>query len=217
MYRALLFDLDGTLAETDSLHLPTWVDVLRPHGIEIDETFYKANISGRSTGEIVRELLPDLSKEEGREIGDAKEASFRERAGELEPLPGLLDFLKESRECGLKTALVTNAPQENVGAILLALKLGEYFDEVVLSDEVGRVKPDPAPYRAALDRLGLSPEEAVAFEDSTSGISSAIGAGVPTVGIASTQDPETLLRAGAFMVAKDFTDPQLREFAGKVS
>ena len=217
MYRALLFDLDGTLAETDSLHLPTWVDILRPHGIEVDEAFYKENISGRSTGEIVRELLPDLSKEEGREIGYAKEASFRERAGELEPLPGLLDFLKESTECGLKTALVTNAPEENVGVILLALKLGEFFEEVVLSDEVGQVKPDPAPYRTALDRLGLSPEEAVAFEDSTSGISSAVGAGIPTVGIASTQDPETLRQAGAFMVAKDFTDPRLREFIGRFS
>jgi HAD superfamily hydrolase (TIGR01509 family) len=217
LYRALLFDLDGTLAETDSLHLPTWVDVLRPHGIEVDEAFYKENISGRSAGEIVRQLLPHLSTEEGRNLADAKEASFRELAGELEPLPGLLDFLKESRECGLKTALVTNAPEENVEAILLALELGEFFDEVVLSDEVGSVKPDPAPYRTALDRLGLSPEEAVAFEDSTSGISSAVGAGIPTVGIASTQDPETLRRAGAFMVAEDFTDPQLREFIGTVS
>ena len=212
MYRALLFDLDGTLAETDSLHLPTWVDVLRPHGIEVDEAFYKENISGRSTGEIVRELLPDLSNEEGREIGDAKEANFRERAGELEPLPGLLDFLEGAGRHGLKTALVTNAPEENVEAILLALGLGEFFDEVVLSDEVGPVKPDPAPYRAALGKLGVSPEEAVAFEDSTSGISSAVGAGIPTVGIASTQDPEKLRQAGAFMVAKDFTDPELHGF-----
>ena len=217
MYRALLFDLDGTLAETDSLHLLTWIDVLRPHGIEVDEAFYKENISGRNTGEIVRELLPDLSTEEGQKLGDAKEATFRERAGELEPLPGLLDFLEEARKRGMKSALVTNAPEENVEAILLALKLSEFFDEVVLSDEVGPVKPDPAPYRAALDRLGISPEEAVAFEDSTSGISSAVGAGIPTVGIASTQDPGTLRRAGAFMVAKDFTDPQLREFTGKVS
>ena len=213
MYRALLFDLDGTLAETDSLHLPTWVDVLRPYGIEVDEAFYKENISGRSTGEIVRELLPDLPKDEGREIGDAKEANFRERAGELEPLPGLLDFLRKATERALKTALVTNAPEENVEAILLALELGEYFDELVLSDEVGRVKPDPEPYRVALDRFGVSPKEAVAFEDSTSGITSAVGAGVPTVGIASTQDPETLRRAGVFMVAKDFTDPELHEFS----
>jgi HAD superfamily hydrolase (TIGR01509 family) len=212
LYRALLFDLDGTLAETDSLHLPTWLDVLRPHGIEVDEAFYKENISGRSNGEVVRELLPDLSTEAGRDIADAKEASFRERAGELEPLPGLLDFLEQARERDLKTALVTNAPQENVEAILLALELEEFFDVVVLSDEVGPVKPDPAPYRASLDKLGIAPEEAIAFEDSTSGISSSVGAGIPTVGIASTQDPEKLRRAGAFTTAEDFTDPELLAF-----
>ena len=209
MYGALLFDLDGTLAETDSLHLPTWVDVLRPYGIELDEAFYRERISGRSNSKVVRDLLPYLSTGEGRRLADAKEASFRERAHELEPLPGLLDFMEEAKNRGLSLALVTNAPEENVEAILLALRLGEYFDEVVLSEEVGPVKPDPAPYRAALDKLGGAPEEALAFEDSTSGIASAVGAGIPTVGIASTQDPEKLLQAGAFTVARDFTDPRL--------
>ena len=212
MYRALLFDLDGTLAETDSLHLPTWVDVLRPYGIEADEEFYKERISGRSNSKIVEDLLPHLSAEEGRELADAKEASFRERAHELAPLPGLLDFMQEGKGRGLSLALVTNAPEENVEAILLALELEAFFDEVVLSDEVGPVKPDPAPYRVALDRLGVRPEEALAFEDSTSGIASSVAAGIPTVGITSTQEPETLEEAGAFMTAKDFTDPKLRKF-----
>ena len=212
MYRALLFDLDGTLAETDSLHLPTWVDVLRPYGIEVDEGFYRERISGRSNSKIVQDLLPDLSAEEGWKLIDAKEASFRERAHDLEPLPGLLDFMEEGKYNGLRLALVTNAPEKNVEAILLALELGEYFDEVVLSDEVGPVKPDPAPYKAALDKLGISPEEALAFEDSTSGIASSVAAGIPTVGIASTRRPETLEEAGAFMVTKDFADPQLRKF-----
>ncbi len=210
MYRALLFDLDGTLAETDSLHLPTWVDVLGPYGIEVDERFYKESLSGRSNSKIVQDLLPCLSAEEGRKLADAKEASFRERAHELEPLPGLLDFMKEGKSRGFSLALVTNAPEENVEAILLALELKEFFDEVVLSDEVGPVKPDPAPYKAALDKLGISPEKALAFEDSTSGIASSVAAGIPTVGIASTQEPETLEEAGAFMAAKDFTGPEIR-------
>jgi HAD superfamily hydrolase (TIGR01509 family) len=209
LYRALLFDLDGTLAETDSLHLPTWVAVLRPYGVEVDEEFYRESISGRNNLKIVEKLLPDLSAEEGRKLAEAKEASFRERAVELEPLPGLLAFMQEGRDRGLSLALVTNAPQENVEAILLALELGEFFDEVVLSDEVGPVKPDPAPYRAALEKLRVAPEEALAFEDSTSGISSSVAAGIPTVGIASTQEPETLLQAGAFAVVRDFTDPEL--------
>jgi HAD superfamily hydrolase (TIGR01509 family) len=210
LYRALLFDLDGTLAETDSLHLPTWVDVLGPYGIEVDERFYKESLSGRSNSKIVQDLLPCLSAEEGRKLADVKEASFRERAHELEPLPGLLDFMKEGKSRGISLALVTNAPEENVEAIVLALELKEFFDEVVLSDEVGPVKPDPAPYKAALDKLGISPEKALAFEDSTSGISSSVAAGIPTVGIASTQEPETLEEAGAFMAAKDFTGPEIR-------
>ena len=80
MYRALLFDLDGTLAETDPLHLPTWVDVLEPYGVGVDEEFYRQSISGRNTAEIIRDLLPDLSDEENRSVDDAKEARFRERA-----------------------------------------------------------------------------------------------------------------------------------------
>jgi HAD superfamily hydrolase (TIGR01509 family) len=210
LYQALLFDLDGTIAETDSLHLPTWVDALQPYGVEVDEEFYRDRISGRNTAEIVRELLPDLTDEQGRSIGDAKEASFRKRASELEPLPGLVDFIERGRERGMKIALVTNAPEENVEAILLALKLRDLFDVVVLADEVEAVKPDPAPYGAALEKTGIQAERALAFEDSVSGISSSVAAGIPTVGIASSQDPKKLLGAGAFMTAQDFTDPQLR-------
>ncbi len=210
MHLVLLFDLDGTLAETDSLHLPTWVEALLPHGIEVDEAFYRENISGRANAEIVGNLLPNLSAREGREIVETKEAGFRERAGDLEPLPGLLDFLEGAKERGLRTALVTNAPEENVGAVLLALDLEDFFDTVVPAEEVRAAKPDPEPYRTALERLGADPEEALAFEDSVSGIASAVGAGIPTVGIASTQRPERLRQAGAFVVAEDFTDPDLR-------
>ena len=213
-YRTLLFDLDGTLAETDSLHLPTWVEVLLPRGIEVDQAFYKENISGRSNAEIVRDLLPGLSEEEGRSIFEAKEASFRKRAVDLEPLPGLLDFLEQVKNRGITTGLVTNAPGENVGAVLPALKLQDFFDIIVLSEDVEAVKPDPAPYNEALKKLDLAPEEALAFEDSVSGIASSVAAGIPTVGIASTQEPDKLRKAGVFMVAQDFTDPKLRALIG---
>ena len=210
----MLFDLDGTLAETDSLHLPTWVDVLAPYGVGVDEEFYRQSISGRNTAEIIRDLLPDLSDEENRSVGDAKEASFRERAAELEPLPGLVEFVEGGRERGIRIGLVTNAPEENVEAILLALELRDFFDTVVLADEVEAVKPDPAPYKAALRKTGVTAEEALAFEDSVSGIASSVAAGVPTVGITSSQDPQRLRDAGAFMTAEDFTDPQIRALIG---
>ena len=209
MLKALLFDLDGTLAETDSVHHPTWADLLKPHGYDIDWAFYQERISGRLNPDIVAELLPDLSDEEGRAMIEEKEADFRERAVALEPLPGLVDFIGMGKGLGLEVALVTNAPKENVLAVLRALGLDEAFETLILADDVGIGKPDPAPYRAALSGLGVSAEESLAFEDSPSGIASSIGAGIPTVGVASTHDPEKLGRLGVDLVVHDFTAPEL--------
>lgn len=208
MLKALLLDLDGTLAETDSLHLVTWIEALKPHGIEVDEEFYKENISGRLNPDVVKNLLPYVSQEEGLKIAESKESNFRGSTGDLEPLPGLTDFLDRARDRGMKLALVTNAPERNVRALLAGLSLGDAFDAEFLAEEVGAGKPDPAPYLAALGELGLLPEETIAFEDSASGITSARGANIPTVGITSTHDPEKLRAAGAFMVSEDFTDPK---------
>ena len=214
MFKALLFDLDGTLSETDSVHHPTWADLLRPHGYDVDRAFYQEKISGRLNPDIVADLLPDLSEEEGRAMIEAKEADFRERAATLEPLPGLVGFIERARALGLRVALVTNAPRENVLAVLDALGLDEAFETVVLADEVGIGKPDPAPYLAALDALSVGAGEALAFEDSPSGIASSVGAGIPTVGVASTHDPGKLGRLGVALVIRDFADPGLEEFIG---
>lgn len=212
MLKALLFDLDGTLAETDSVHHPAWADLLRPHGYDVDWVFFQENFSGRLNPDIVKDLLPDLSEEEGRAMVEAQEAGFRERAAALEPLPGLVDFVEWGSKRGLAVALVTNAPRENVLAVLRALGLDEAFDPIILADEVGIAKPDPAPYLAALDALGIPAAEALTFEDSPSGIASSIGAGIPTVGVASTKEPGKLGRLGVDLVVHDFTDPELRAF-----
>ncbi|HEY0128970.1 MAG TPA: HAD family phosphatase, partial [Rubrobacteraceae bacterium] len=166
MLKALLFDLDGTLADTNSVHRVTWAEALRPYGYDVTWDFYREHITGRVTTEIVADLLPDFSAEEGRELIESKEADFRERAGTLEPLPGLLDFVQKGREKEMKIALVTNAPKENAFTVLRVLGLDDAFDPVLLADEIGSGKPDPAPYNAALQALDVSAKEAVAFEDS---------------------------------------------------
>lgn len=207
--KALLLDLDGTLAETDSLHMPAWIHILRSNGIEADEEFYKERISGRLNPDIVADLLPALSPEEGRAVVAGKEANFREQLAGLEPLPGVRDFLDAGRRRGLATALVTNAPNENAKTVLRVLKLENAFDVTVTAEDVGVGKPHPKPYLVALRELGVPPGEALAFEDSSSGIAAAVAAGIPTVGIASTQDPQKLLGAGAFVVYEDFSAPAL--------
>jgi HAD superfamily hydrolase (TIGR01509 family) len=212
MFNALLFDLDGTLADTNSVHYSTWVKVLKPYGYDVTWDFYRSRISGRLTPEVVADLFPDYSPEEVRAMAEAKEANFRERAGELEPLPGLRDFISKGRKKGMRIALVTNAPKKNVPAILRALGLEGAFEPVILGEELDAGKPDPAPYEAALEALGVSADEAVAFEDSPSGIASSVAAGLPTVGIASTHDPEELEKLGVDLVVRDFADPKLLAF-----
>ncbi len=93
--------------------------------------------------------------------------------------------------------------------MLRALDLEGAFEPVILGEELDAGKPDPAPYEAALEASGVSAGEAVAFEDSHSGIASSVAAGVPTVGIASVHEPEELEGLGVELVARDFADPRL--------
>ena len=201
--KAVLFDLDGTLADTDPLHLLAWREVLAPYGLKVDPAFYRERISGRLNPEIVRDLLGLEGKEAERLIA-AKEARFRARAQGLRPTPGLPEFLERIREKGLLWGVVTNAPKENARHVLEALGLRPPL--LVLAEEVGRGKPDPLPYQLALRRLGVAPEEALAFEDSPSGVRSAVGAGIPTYGLLTGHEAEALIREGASGVIRNFTE-----------
>lgn len=210
MLKALLFDLDGTLADTDPIHFQTWRGLLLDYGLDIDPAFYRAKFSGRRNQEIVKELLPQLSDEAGEQLSWEKEAAFRVQAESLlVPMPGLASVLTWADSQHLQRAIVTNAPVENAQFMLRVLKLEEIFPIVILGDELPKGKPDPLPYQTALEQLGVTASEAIAFEDSSSGLRSAIGAGIPTVGVASTHAPEELYGLGATLVVKDFTAPQL--------
>lgn len=210
MLKALLFDLDGTLADTDPIHFQNWRDILQPYGIAIDRPTYRAKFSGRRNQEIVPEILPQLTLAEGDELGQRKEAMFRQQAAAvLQPMPGLLELLKWTDQQQLQRAIVTNAPVENVEFMLNLLHLDSEFPLVVLGDELPKGKPDPMPYLAALDQLMVTAAETIAFEDSPSGIRSAVAAGIPTVGIASTHEPQKLSDLGAFLVVNNFTSADL--------
>ena len=209
MLKALLFDLDGTLANTDPIHYLNWEEILKPFGISIDRSLYRTHFSGRRNIEIVQDILPQLSTEAGNRLSEQKEAMFRTQAESLLPMSGLLEVLKWADEQQLKRAIVTNAPVENVEFMLQVLHLETEFPLVILGDELPLGKPDPMPYLAALDHLEVTAEEAIAFEDSPSGVRSAVAAGIPTVGIASSHDPQRLYQLGATLVVDDFSAPHL--------
>lgn len=206
---AILYDLDGTLTNTDPVHFQAWQESLQPYGLEIDETFYKRQISGRLNPAIVADLLPQLTPQESQALIDRKESRFRELALHLTPMAGLHSVIDWATRHHLKQAVVTNAPGENARFMLKALKLEHVFDHLVLSEELEAGKPDPIPYLHSLQLFGLEAHQAIAFEDSPSGVRSAVAAGLFTIGIASTQAPADLYAVGAAIVVPDFSAPDL--------
>ncbi|UKP00501.1 HAD family hydrolase [Nostoc sp. UHCC 0870] len=209
MLAAILFDLDGTIVNTDPIHYQAWQEMLLRYSIKIDETFYKSRISGRLNPEIVKDILPHLSPAEGEKFADEKEEMFRQLASHLKPLTGFSELVAWTETHQLKRALVTNAPRLNVEFMLEVLEIKEIFHQVVISEDCVAGKPDPEPYLVALKQLGVIAEQTYALEDSPSGIRAAIAADIRTIGIASTHDPQGLREVGAFMAIPDFNDLQL--------
>ena len=204
MISAVLFDLDGTLANTDHLHFSIWQEMLAEFGLQIDLAFYQQHISGRVNEEILADILPQLSVQQGLQFAEKKEKRFRESVPTLSPTPGLNKILGWIQEHGLQQAVVTNAPRNNAVHTLAILELTSTFPTVILAEDAPPGKPDPAPYQLALTRLEVDNHKAIAFEDSTTGIRSAVAAGIYTIGVTSTHSAEILLEAGASMAIADF-------------
>ena len=209
MTAALLFDLDGTLIDSDAGHLRAFQRVFAAHGIALDKATYDKRILGADNAQIGRDFLPHLSAAEQAATLAAKEQRYRDDLGEVEPIAGidaLLDFADARR---LGVAVVTNAPRANVETVLDALGLAERLPLWVIGPELPRAKPDPLPYLTALARLGADPARSLAFEDSLSGLRAARAAELTTIALTTTLPADKLLAAGAEIAIADFADPRL--------
>lgn len=216
MIQALLFDLDGTLINSDPIHVAVFIDFLGGYGVPMSAEEYDRRIHGRLNADIFAEFLPD---QDPAEMSAAKEAEYRRRLKLLDTppsVPGGADFIAQARAKGWKLAVVTNAPRENAPAALATLGLEGQFDTIVTADDVPRGKPHPDPYLLAMDRLGVRPEHCLAFEDSPSGLASASAAGATVIGLASSLTPQALVAHGAKLALTDFTDPALGEFLARL-
>ncbi len=207
----LLFDLDGTLTDTDALHVQAYQDLLAPMGRSISHGDYKSRIMGAANEAIMAWMFPGEPVEHHRALADEKERLFRSLIKTMKPLPGLIDLLAWAARHDVKCAVVTNAPRANAEMMLSGLGLSDRFPVLVLGDELGRGKPDPLPYLTALDRLGAEASRALAFEDSRSGVAAAHAAGIETVGMLTGLDEASLRGSGASSAIRDFTDSRLLE------
>ena len=204
---ALLFDLDGTLVDSDHLHHAAFQAILAERGRELSVEEYRTHIMGQPNSLLIDRYFPG----EDMAVLDRKEALFRESlAASVEPVPGIHALLDWAETNGAGCAVVTNAPRDNAVAMLAAASLAHRLPTVIIGDECARPKPDPAPYRAGMAALGATPSRSIAFEDSRSGLRAARAAGARVFGLTTGLPAEELLNAGAHAVIANFTDPALR-------
>ncbi|XP_078438429.1 haloacid dehalogenase-like hydrolase (HAD) superfamily protein [Wolffia australiana] len=211
---AILFDIDGTLCDSDPIHYFAFREMLQEIGYNggepITEEFFVKNISGGHNDDLARFLFPDWDFEKAMKFMDDKETLFRRLAiDKLEPVQGLQKLCKWVDDRQLKRAAVTNAPRANAELMISLLGLADFFPVIVVGSECKRAKPYPDPYMTALDLIGASPDNTFVFEDSAAGIKAGVAAGMPVVGLRTRNPEEVLLKAGAAIVIQDFEDQKL--------
>jgi HAD superfamily hydrolase (TIGR01509 family) len=213
--KALLFDIDGTLADTDALHLQAFNQVFGPRGHAFDHARFTKELQGFSNASISERFLADEPPERQAAIIGAKEAAFRKLvSGQIQPLPGLMMLLARADRANIPMVAVTNAPRLNAEMLLSGLGIMHRFRALVIADEISHGKPHPMPYLEGLRAVSAAPNLSLAFEDSRSGVQSASAAGIATIGIRTSLSDGDMIAAGALMTAKTFDDPDLVRLVG---
>ena len=185
---ALLFDCDGTLADTMPAHYRAWLEVTEPHGIEFDEDrFY--SLGGRPT----RDIVATLAAEAGVVIdvdhaAGVKEREFLSQLERILPIDPVVDVVRRGRG-RVPMAVVTGGYQDVCRRILARVGIADSFDTIVASEDTTRHKPDPEPFLEAARRLGARPERCVVWEDSSLGIEAARRAGMHWIDVRSFHTP----------------------------
>ena len=211
MSTALLFDLDGTLVDSDRDHLRAFQAAFAAHGVTLDKPSYDAHIMGASNDLIGRLFLAHLSHEAREATLAAKEEAYRKGLGDIAPIAGVVELLDYADRLDLPRAIVTNAPRANADLVLASLGLADRFALRVIGHELARPKPDPLPYLTGLEMTGGIADRSVAFEDSLSGVRAAVAAGLAVVGLMTNLTEKALTDAGAVLAVADFRDPRIYE------
>lgn len=196
--RALVLDLDGLIVDTESTDFGSWESVYRDHGERIPLDRWVAAI-GTDTAHF--DPLEHLAERVGRRFDLERVSAERRRRRdalirELRPLPGVVELLESAAALGMAAGVASSSPRRWVEGHLERVGLRAHFRVLACGDEVERVKPDPALYRAALAALGAGAGEAVAFEDSPHGVAAAKAAGLFCVAV-----PGPMTRGLAFDAA----------------
>jgi membrane protein len=203
----LLFDIDGTLVDSNDFHVQAWLEVFRAAGHDFTPEIIHGQI-GKGGDNLLPTLLPDLSEEEQDRIAQGHGPTYRDKyMGQVRPFPGARDLLVRGKEEGFTVALATSANPEELDHYVELLDAKDLIDLTTSKGDVEATKPAPDIFAAAVDKAGIRPQEALVIGDTPYDVLAANRAGVQAIGLLSGGFPEEDLRAaGAIAVYRDAAD-----------
>ena len=186
--------MDGVICHTNPYHSRAFRAFFAKRDLNPTDEEFAKHMFGKSNSYILRHFLQrEIVGEEFSQMENEKESLFRELYGPyVESIKGFSAFLEELKQQGVKTAVATSAPRANLDLIAGKLNLSDFMDSFMASEDVTKHKPDPQVYLTSATRIGAEPADCVVFEDSFSGVSAAINAGMKVVGVLSSHTREEL-------------------------
>ncbi len=183
--RAVLWDLDGTLINSEELHWISWRDTMANEGIAITHEQFLSSFGQRNDSIIPRWLGAASTPERMERIANAKEELYRNlvRKNGISPLPGVATWVHRLHERGWLQAVASSAPRANIEVVLEALAAAHSFQAIVSAEDVRKGKPDPGVYLTAASRVGALPARCIVVEDALAGIAGARRAGMRSIGV----------------------------------
>jgi beta-phosphoglucomutase len=211
--RGVIFDMDGVIVDSHPFHRRAWHKFLSSVGKDVSEADLDFILDGRKRHEILRHFLGELSEGELAEYGNRKDEFFQQVLTEVQPIPGVVKFVKDLRRARILAAVATSGSGRRTRFTLDRLGLTHHFHTILTGDDVSEGKPDPEIYRMACQKLAIGAEELVAFEDAVSGVLAARGAGIKCIGVGLGDQVDKLRLAGAAQVIESFTEVTPRELS----
>lgn len=182
---AVLWDLDGTLVDSEEYHWRAWKETLDREGISLSRESFLSSFGQRNDAILTQWLGKDCAVEKIERIGDDKEARYRElvHLEGLVPLPGASEWVERLHRQGWRQAIGSSAPRANVETILDALRFRDWFQATVSAEDVQSGKPDPQVFLTAASRLGAEPGRCIVVEDAPAGVEAARRGGMRSIGV----------------------------------
>lgn len=184
--KALLFDLDGTLIDSEKFHFDCWNEFLSPYHVVLDFKDWLSNYAGIPLPQNAKTIISKYKIDADLDdfIERREQLTFDGfRTKDIALMPFALDFVQYFYDKGFILAVVTASPKIDVDAVFARNGLAKYFTLFVTRTDVTKSKPDPESYNICVQKLGLQKDECIVFEDTINGVKSAMAAGITTYAV----------------------------------